>query len=521
MRTGSTTPRRHRLSDAVADMVRRAAQSMGLSVEVWNGPGRHTERLSLGPGCATCEVRSPRVFDRCRKRRSYLARHDAPVPVQLAEKCPLRLRIARLGAVPGKDAPTLFAFGYAPATESVDEMDARVHSFLRDLATLIPSTRLPEDRASVQTSRADELSLLVSVSGQYTRGPQLWPAHRYIVEECRRALDAHCVFVWLRDGARLEISFREPPSEALQSDIRKRWKMFARRLADAHHRGRDPLSIEQLPQDHPVSQGFAAALECVSVPVVVHGNTHGVLCGLRQSGGPQMSDTEVRLVRSLGAQLGLAISNAELSENLKGFLTNTVKTLVSAIDAKDTYTSGHSERVNIVSMLLGNEMGLELEHLEALYWGSLLHDVGKIGMPEAILNKPCALDENEVDVVREHPERGWEMLHAVEQLRRAADGVRYHHEHWDGTGYPERRAGEAIPIIARIIAVADTFDAVISNRSYRRGRSAAEAVELIEESSGAQFDPAVVDALRRLLPMLEKHRWVLLSGQKVRAPSAP
>jgi putative nucleotidyltransferase with HDIG domain len=437
--------------------------------------------------------------------------------VQLAEKCPLKLRIARLGPAPGNDAPTLFAFGYAPATESVDEMDARVHSFLRDLGTLIPSRRSPDDPAPVQTSRADEMSLLVAVSGQYTRGPQLWRTHRHVVDECRRALDAHCAFVWLRDGARLEISFREPPSEELQSDVRKRWKMFARRLADSHHRGGDPLSVERLPREHPVSQGFAAPLECVSVPVVAHGRTQGVLCGLRHTAGAQLSDTEARLVRSLGAQLGLAITNAALSENLKGFLTNTVKTLVSAIDAKDTYTSGHSERVNIVSMLLGNEMGLELEDLEALYWGALLHDVGKIGMPEAVLNKPGALEENELDIVREHPERGWEMLHAIEQLRRAADGVRYHHEHWDGTGYPEERAGEAIPIIARIIAVADTFDATISNRSDRRGRSASEAVALIEESSGTQFDPAVVETLRCLLPMLEKHRWVLLSGQKVRS----
>ncbi len=497
-------------------MVRRAAQSMGLSVEVWNGPGRHTERLSLGPGCATCEARDPRIFDRCRKRRSYLARGDAPVPVQIAEKCPLRLRLARLAPAPGQDGPTLFAFGYAPATESVDEMDARVHSFLQDLNTLLPA-RSSDSESAAPRNRAEEMSLLVSVSGQYTRGPQLWPTHRHVVEECRRALDALCAFVWLREGARLELSFREPPGEDLQTDIRKRWKMFARRLADAHHRGRDPLTVEELSADHPVAQSLGSKLECVSVPVVVHEHTQGVLCALRPAGGVQISDTEARLVQSLGTQLGLALANAELSEGLKGFLTNTVKTLVSAIDAKDSYTSGHSERVNIVSMLVGNEMGLELEELEALYWGALLHDVGKIGMPEAILNKPCALDENEVDVVREHPERGWEMLHAIEQLQRAAEGVRYHHERWDGTGYPEQRAGEDIPIIARIISVADTFDAIISNRSYRRGRSAAEAVAVVEERAGSQFDPEVVAALRRLLPLLEKHQWVLLSGQKVRS----
>ena len=192
-----------------------------------------------------------------------------------------------------------------------------------------------------------------------------------------------------------------------------------------------------------------------------------------------------------------------------------MKTLGAAIDAKDSYTCGHSERVNIVSMLLGNEMNLDLDELEALYWGSMLHDVGKIGMPESILNKPNALDAAEIEIVKQHPSRGWEMLHPIDRLQRAALGVRFHHERWDGAGYPLGLAGETIPPIARIIAVADTFDAIISNRSYRKGQSAGRALEVIEAASGTQFDPAVVESLRQLLPLLDKHQWILMSGQKV------
>jgi HD-GYP domain-containing protein (c-di-GMP phosphodiesterase class II) len=166
-------------------------------------------------------------------------------------------------------------------------------------------------------------------------------------------------------------------------------------------------------------------------------------------------------------------------------------------------------------MLLGNEMNLDLEQLEALYWGSLLHDVGKIGMPESILNKPTALDATELEIVKQHPQRGWEMLHAIDRLRRAAEGVRFHHERWDGKGYPKGLSGEATPAIARIIAVADTFDAIISNRTYRTGQSATRALEIIQPCSGTQFDPEVVAALERLLPLLEKHQWVLMSGKKV------
>jgi HD-GYP domain-containing protein (c-di-GMP phosphodiesterase class II) len=149
-----------------------------------------------------------------------------------------------------------------------------------------------------------------------------------------------------------------------------------------------------------------------------------------------------------------------------------------------------------------------------LYWAALLHDVGKIGMPEAILNKPSPLEEDEFQIVREHPERGWRMLHSVPELALAATGIRHHHERWDGTGYPRQLAGEEIPILARILCVADAFDAIISNRSYRKGQSPTRAVELIEECAGEQFDPQIVAALRRLLPLLERHRWVLMSGQK-------
>ena len=166
------------------------------------------------------------------------------------------------------------------------------------------------------------------------------------------------------------------------------------------------------------------------------------------------------LLQSLANEMSLKLSNTELVEGLKRFLSNTVKTLVSAIDAKDSYTSGHSERVNIVSMLIGNEMDLDLVDLESLYWSALLHDVGKIGMPVAILNKPSQLVEAELRVVKEHPSRGWRMLHAIPELRRAADGIHYHHERWDGDGYPQGLAGQDIPVLARIISVADAFDAI-------------------------------------------------------------
>jgi hypothetical protein len=335
----------------------------------------------------------------------------------------------------------------------------------------------------------------------------------HVLREWRSAVGGSCAFLWLRDRVLLEASVAEGLS-APTPETRPAWEAFARRLLDTLDQTGHDSHVERLQLPHVLARALGGDLDCIAVPIVHDGRARGVVCGLRPASATDFNVGEIRLLRSLSSQLGLAVINADLAEDLKQFLTSTVKALVTVIDAKDSYTAGHSERVNIVSMLIGSEMNLDLDELEDLYWSSLLHDVGKIGMPEAILNKPSALDETEVEIMQQHPERGWQMLHAIDRLRGAAAGVRDHHERWDGAGYPRGLVGEAIPVIARIIAVADTFDALISNRSYRKGRSASKALEVIAQEAGKQFDPGVVAALERLLPLLDKHQWVLMSGHK-------
>ena len=173
-------------------------------------------------------------------------------------------------------------------------------------------------------------------------------------------------------------------------------------------------------------------------------------------------------------------------------LDATVKSLIAAVDAKDPYTRGHSERVHIAATLLGDAIGLDAGDRADLYWGSLLHDVGKIGAPDHILKKPGKLTAEEYRVMQENPVRGDEMLVPLAWLAGARRGVRHHHERFDGAGYPDGLAGESIPIIARLIAVADTFDAVTSRRAYRGERGAERARAVLEEAAGTQLDPAIV-----------------------------
>jgi hypothetical protein len=514
----STVPRRlNHLHASVRELVRHTADSLGISLEIWDGPGRPPERFGLSNACRACEQEQSRVFDRCRKRRTYLSRREVTLPLELAEKCPVKLRLARLATAPEEAGPTLFGFGYT-GEGGETQQDMRVLSFLRDLRRMLAEASEVQTEMSRMThelvSQSEEMDLLHSVSGRLAGAENLHRTVVQVLSEWRQVIEGQCAFLWLRDQVRLEFAFAPQIPTAIDAQTHQVWENFARRLAETLEKSGHDSHVERLGAQHPISKALAGDCECIAVPLVVDRSMRGILCGLRQGTQDDFGTGEVRLLRSLAAQLGMAITNTELYADLKGFLTNTVKTLVSAIDAKDPYTAGHSERVNIVSMLLGNEMGLDLNDLEALYWGSLLHDVGKIGMPESILNKPGALAPEEVQVVMEHPERGWELLHAIEQLGAATDGVRAHHEWWNGEGYPQGLVGESIPLIARIISVADAFDALISNRSYRRARTAAQALGIIDESTGTQFDPTVVAALHRLQPLLDKHQWVLMSGQR-------
>jgi putative nucleotidyltransferase with HDIG domain len=176
----------------------------------------------------------------------------------------------------------------------------------------------------------------------------------------------------------------------------------------------------------------------------------------------------------------------------------TLKALTAALETRDLETHGHSERVVNFSLRLGRELGLDAEQMRSLEFGSLLHDIGKIGVPDAILRKPAKLTEEEWVRMREHPLHGQKILRGIEFLEGAARVVAQHHEKWDGSGYPLGLRGAQIDLNARIFAVADAFDAITSDRVYRAGRSYDEALAELDAYAARQFDPRVVEAFRRV-----------------------
>ena len=178
----------------------------------------------------------------------------------------------------------------------------------------------------------------------------------------------------------------------------------------------------------------------------------------------------------------------------------TLKALVQALETRDFETHGHSERVVTFSLRLAHELGLEKDALRDLELGALLHDIGKIGVPDAILRKPAKLNEEEWDKMKLHPLHGQKILRNIKFLEGAAKIVCQHHEQWDGSGYPYSLRGETIDLGARIFAVVDAFDAMVSDRVYRKGRPYQDALKELERCSGTQFDPMIVEAFKQIPP---------------------
>ena len=192
---------------------------------------------------------------------------------------------------------------------------------------------------------------------------------------------------------------------------------------------------------------------------------------------------------------------AELDEalaSLEKAYRSTLKALTAALETRDAETHGHSERVVTFSLRLGREYGLGASEMKALEFGSLLHDIGKIGVPDAILRKPAKLTDEEWVRMREHPRHGQQILRGIKFLEGAARVVAQHHEKWDGSGYPLGLRAEEIDVCARIFAVADAFDAITIARVYREGRSYEAAARELDEWSNRQFDPKVVEAFHRV-----------------------
>lgn len=236
----------------------------------------------------------------------------------------------------------------------------------------------------------------------------------------------------------------------------------------------------------------------IYIPIISKGKGLGLVwLGSSRVAGFSLEDAET--AKRLAAQIGIALENTMLVSDLEEMFMNIIKALASAIDAKSPWTKGHSERVTEYAVKVAHKMGFGQADAERLRLAGLLHDIGKIGTYDVILDKPDKLTKEEFELVKKHPDRGCEILSPIKQFKNLLPIIRHHHERWDGTGYPAGLKGEEIPLLARILCAADSFDSMTADRPYRPAPGMEYAVSEFERCRGTQYDPAVVDAFLAVL----------------------
>jgi HD-GYP domain-containing protein (c-di-GMP phosphodiesterase class II) len=270
-----------------------------------------------------------------------------------------------------------------------------------------------------------------------------------------------------------------------------------------------PLLVNNLTNDKSFSWLAKHVHQLMAVPLQRQEVVLGCLFALNKSGG-EFDSQDSKLLNSIANESAIYLENAMLFEDVHGLMMGLLHSLTSAVDAKDAYTCGHSERVALLGRHLVIEAGLGEAFAERAYMCGLLHDVGKIGVSESVLQKTGRLTPEEFEQMKKHPAIGARILQDIKQISDLIPGVLHHHERYDGQGYPANLVGENIPLIGRIICLADCFDAMTSNRTYRKALPLEVALTEIRRCSGTQFDPLLTEAFLRI--GAEKFRQLLASN---------
>jgi len=243
----------------------------------------------------------------------------------------------------------------------------------------------------------------------------------------------------------------------------------------------------------------------LALPIKIREEIFGVMLVADKRGVAGFQGEDIFIARFLLDKAALSIENIALYESMVANMRSTLGALVSAMEAKDPYTRQHSRRVTNFSVLTAQIMGLGLEQIESLRFAAYLHDIGKIGVKDYVLLKDSELSPEEFEHIKRHPVIGESIIKDMDLTEAERSIIRHHHERWDGSGYPDGIAGQEIPLLARIVAVADAFDAMTSDRPYRQAKNGSQAAEELSRCAGRQFDKEIVKAFLEMLTRYHPH----------------
>ncbi|MFP4106462.1 MAG: HD domain-containing phosphohydrolase [Phycisphaerae bacterium] len=502
--------------ERLTEELRDKAQTLGITVAAVDSSGDWISPFR--PDCALCRSIDP-SGSRCPEDmqqvvRSVLSDNEPVVADSLHGCCligiPIRRRRRLAGAIIAGYVPVEMmnspAFAEASHADSGPEPRHRrdqAHDFLNVLNWLMESIQneqVNQQELSTLSNNLvttyEELSLLYRISGTMKVTQQHTDFLAQICAELQEVMNISCAVAQI---------YSHPPAEeedsiVLAGDVelnREQLKLLtATRIAPKIAERNRPLLLNGF--QAPEGSGLGNKVQnLIAAPLTKDKEVIGLLVGLNKHDG-DFDSVDLKLINSIANQSAVFLTNNRLYADLEDLLMGVLHALTSSIDAKDPYTSGHSQRVAELSRKISEKLGLPEAKIERIYLCGLLHDIGKIGVPEAVLCKPGRLTDEEYEIIKRHPRTGERILAGIRQLEDIVPGVVSHHERYDGRGYPDGLHGQEIPLEGRIVGLADVFDAMSSDRTYRRALPLEKITEEIERCAGTQFDPNIAKVVLEL-----------------------
>mgnify|MGYP006274163649 CR=1 FL=1 len=508
------------LAEKLLPGMQRRAQQLGVNLAIYDADGSPMAPMRIeAPFCVASGCRGTAHCGELSSLARRCLADSTPTWGRLETGCQAlavpvyqrrRLLAALVATYPvvemlGPEPPAVVQPGcaYRPETVtrsalSVEDLAAALGYMLEAEQTVTASKTEIESMSANLGSTYEELSLLYTISGQMKVSQ---PPRRFFAGVCAELREVMGV------AAAVAVIHAHPGSQnqevvVIDGDLDLNDPQLRLLVSSQIVPQLDPSAplIDNDFRPDPASGIRRAFRHVIAAPLIRDRRPMGVLMGLDKLANPEegFDTVDVKLITSVANQASVFLANNRLYAELQELLLGVLHALTASVDAKDPYTCGHSQRVAAMSRILAEEMGLEANDVQQVYLSGLLHDVGKIGVSESVLCKPGRLTDEEYLNMKRHPAIGSKILSGIRQLEGVVAGILTHHERPDGRGYPQGLEGEEIPMQGRIVGLADVFDAMTSDRTYRKALPLEKAVEEIRRYAGAQFDAEVVETFLRL-----------------------